>query len=315
MQLVESGKLSLDDPASNVDPELGSIPVVTGFDAKGAPQLRPPLRPITLRNLLTHTSGFSYPLWDENAVRYYAVAHKTKGLPRRPLFFDPDSKWSYGGGLDKVGRLVEIASGEPLDRYFRNHICQPLGMKDTGFEITASQRAREANLHVRKSDGTLAAKPLEKANEPHSHSGGGGIYSTAPDYLTLLQALLNGGNLNGAQILKPQTVALMSSNQIGDTEAGRMNTTSPGLSNDVDFFPGVRLRWAFGHMINLDPVKDGRKAGSLTWAGLYNTYYWMDPASNVAGVIMTQILPFADTGALDLYRKFERGVYRGLKPA
>ena len=315
MQLVESGKLSLDDPASNVDPELGAIPVLTGFDAKGHPQLRPPLRPITLRNLLTHTSGFSYPLWNETAVRYYAVAGKTKGLPRRPLFFDPDSKWSYGGSLDKVGRLVEIASGEPLDRYFRNHICQPLGMKDTGFEINAAQRAREAHLHVRKADGTLLAKPLEKANEPHSHSGGGGIYSTAPDYLILLQALLNRGGLNGVQILKPETVALMSTNQTGDIEAGRMKTTSPGLSNDVDFFPGVRLRWTFGHMINLDPVKDGRKAGSLTWAGLYNTYYWIDPASNVAGVIMMQILPFADTRAVDLYRKFERGVYRALKPA
>jgi methyl acetate hydrolase len=315
MQLVESGKLSLDDPASLVDPELDAIPVLTGFDAKGHPQLRPPLRPITLRNLLTHTSGFSYPLWDENAVRYYAVAGKTKGLPRRPLFFDPDSKWSYGGSIDKVGRLVEIASGEPLDRYFRSRICQPLGMKDTGFEIDAAQRAREANLHVHKADGTLLAKPLEKANEPHSHSGGGGIYSTAPDYLTLLQALLNGGSLNGVQLLKPATVALMSSNQTGDIEAGHMKTTSPGLSNDLDFFPGVRLRWSFGHMINLDPVKDGRKAGSLTWAGLYNTYYWIDPASSVAGVIMMQILPFADTRAVDLYRKFERGVYRALKPA
>ncbi len=315
MQLVESGKLSLDEPASKVDPELGAIPVLTGFDTKGIPQLRPPLRPITLRNLLTHTSGFSYPLWDETAVRYYAVAHKAKGMPRRPLFFDPDSKWSYGGSIDKVGRLVEIAGGEPLDRYFRNHICQPVGMKDTGFEITASQRAREASLHVHKADGTLVAKPLEKVNEPHSHSGGGGIYSTAPDYLTLLRALLNGGSFNGAQILKPETVALMSANQTGDIEAGHMKTTSPGLSNDVDFFPGVRLRWAFGHMINLDPVKDGRKAGSLTWAGLYNTYYWMDPASNAAGVIMMQILPFADTRAVELYRKFERGVYRVLKPA
>src|ERR1700760_1987899 len=153
MQLVESGKLPLDEPASKVDPELGAVPVLTGFDAKGNPQLRPPLRPITLRNLLTHTSGFSYPLWDENAVRYYAVAHKTKGLPRRPLFFDPDSKWSYGGSIDKAGRLVEIASGEPLDHYFRRHICQPLGMKDTGFEITSAQRTREANLPVHKADG------------------------------------------------------------------------------------------------------------------------------------------------------------------
>ena len=241
--------------------------MLTGFDAKGKPQLRPPLRPITLRNLLTHTSGFSYPLWDENAVRYYAVAGKTKGLPRRPLFFDPDSRWSYGGSIDKVGRLVEIASGEPLDRYFReSHLS---AARNEGYGIRDHRgAARPRGQPARPQGGRHAvAKPLEKANEPHSHSGGGGIYSTAPDYLTLLQALLNGGSCNGAQILKPETVALMSRNQTGDIEAGHMKTTSPGLSNDVDFFPGVRLRWAFGHMINLDPVKDGRNAGSLTWAG------------------------------------------------
>jgi CubicO group peptidase (beta-lactamase class C family) len=188
-------------------------------------------------------------------------------------------------------------------------------MKDTDFNITNKQQSREANLHTRKSDGTLVAQPKEKLVAATSFSGGGGIYSTAPDYLKLLQALLGEGTLNGAVILKPKTVALMSQNQIGDIPAGIMKTTNPSISNDVDFFPGNRLRWGLGHMINLDPVPEGRKAGSLTWAGLYNTYYWLDPASGVAGVIMMQILPFADTRALAVYRAFERGVYRALKQA
>jgi methyl acetate hydrolase len=315
MQLVEQGKLDLDAPAEVVDPTLAAELVLTGFDARGAPQLRKPKQPFTLRNLLTHTSGFSYPLWDANVLRYFRVAHGDKKLPRRPLVFDPATKWAYGGSLDTVGRLVEIVSGQPIDRYFRERITGPLGMTDTAFAIAETQRAREANLHTRKPDGTLVAHPKEPPIVATSFSGGGGIYSTAPDYLKLLQALLNGGHLNGADILKPKTVAMMAENQIGDIQAGIMKTTNPALSNDVDFFPGNRLRWGLGHMINLDPVADGRGAGSLTWAGLYNTYYWMDPGAGVAGVIMMQILPFADTRALAVYRQFERGVYRAIKPA
>lgn len=316
MQLVESGKLALDEPAEKIDPTLASPLVLAGFDAHGAPLLRPARKPLTLRNLLTHTSGFSYPLWDANVMRYLKAAHRDRKLPKRPLMFDPDTRWAYGGSIDKVSRLVEIASGETIDRYFRDRICGPLGMTNTAFEIGPQQRAREASLHVRQPDGTLKPKPLEKPSEgPKVFSGGGGIYSTAPDYLTLLQALLNKGSLRGATILRPETVALMSKNQIGDIEAGIMKTTSPGLSNDVDFFPGNHLRWGFGSMINLDPVEGGRKAGSLTWAGLYNTYYWLDPTTAVAGVIMMQILPFADSRALNVYRQFERGVYRTLKAA
>jgi methyl acetate hydrolase len=315
MQLVEQGKLDLDAPAETVDPTLASAQVLTGFDAKGVPQLRKPKKPFTLRNLLTHTSGFSYPLWDAEVLRYFKCAHGNKTLPRRPLVFDPDTRWAYGGSLDTASRLVEIASGRSIDRYFREHITGPLGMKDTDFNITEQQQAREANLHTRKADGTLVSQPKEKLVVATSFSGGGGIYSTAPDYLKLLQALLNGGRLNGGDILKPKTVALMSENQIGDIQAGIMKTTNPALSNDVDFFPGNRLRWGLGHMINLDPVADGRRAGSLTWAGLYNTYYWIDPTAGVAGVIMMQILPFADHRALAVYRHFERGIYRAIRQA
>ena len=310
LQLVEQGRLKLDEPAASIDPTLAAPQVLTGFDAKRVPQLRPARKPITLRNLLSHTSGFSYPLWDADMVSYLKAARSDPALPRSVLMFDPDSRWAYGGSLDRVGRLVEIASGLPLDRYFADHILHPLGMNDTGFEISEQQRAREAHLHVRKSDGTLAPQPLEKPRVPTTFSGGGGIYSTAPDYLTLLHALLNGGSIGDNSILRPQTVALMAANQTGNFDVGVMKTTNPAISNDVDFFPGVRLRWGLGHMINLDPVAGGRKAGSLTWAGLYNTYYWIDPASGLAAVIMMQILPFADAPALATCRAFERALYR-----
>lgn len=315
LQLVERGKLKLDEPAGHIDPTLGSPKILVGFDAKGAPQLRPAHKPLTLRNLLAHTSGFSYPLWDPNAIRYLKVARGNPALPRMALMFEPGARWAYGGSLDRVGRMVEIAGGQNLDRYFRDHITGPLGMNDTGFLITEKQRARQASLHVRGADGKLVPKPFEKLTGPQAFSGGGGIYSTAPDYLTLLQALLNGGSLHGNGILRPETVALMSANQIGNIEAGILRTTNPALSNDVDFFPGGRLRWGLGHMINVDPVADGRRAGSLTWAGLFNTYYWIDPSMRIAGVIMMQILPFADRQALKAYRQFERDICHAVRPA
>ena len=315
LQLVERGKLKLDEPAGHIDPRLAAPQLLTGFDAKGSPQLRPAHQPITLRNLLTHTSGLSYPLWDPTVVRYLKAARKNSHLPRRPLMFEPGAKWAYGGGIDHVGRMVEIAGGLSLDRYFRDNITGPLGMNDTAPTITERQRARQASLHVRAADGTLVAKPFEKLNEPKTFSGGGSIYSTAPDYLTLLQALLNGGSLRGTSILRRESVALMSTNQIGNLDAGILKTENPALSNDVDFFPGVRLRWSLGHMINVDPVPEGRKANSLTWAGLFNTYYWIDPATRIAGVIMMQILPFADQQALGAYRQFERGICQAVRPA
>ena len=315
LQLVERGKLSLDEPAARVDPALDAPQVLDGFDAKGNPQLRQAPKPITLRHLLTHTSGFSYQLWDANVLRYGKAAHGHPALPRTPLMFDPGTRWAYGGSLDRVGRLVEIASGETLERYFRDNITGPLGMHDTSYAVTDAQRARQASLHLRQHNGALVAQPLVKQAEPTQFSGGGGIKSTAPDYLVLLQAVLNGGGVPGKRILQPQTVDAMSTNQIGDIDAGILKTTNPGLSSDVDFFPGVRLRWGLAGMINIDPVPERRAAGSQTWAGLYNTYYWIDPASRIAGVIMMQTLPFADRRALEVYRQFERGIYRGARPA
>jgi methyl acetate hydrolase len=317
LQLVEQEKLSLDAPVPDIDPALGSPQVLDGFDARGIPQLRAPHRPISLRHLLTHTSGLSYRLWDAKAARYaksldLLAPEERSRAPRTPLMFDPGERWQYGPSIDWVGRIVESISGEPLDAYFHKHILDPLGMNDTAVAISPQQRLREASVHRRGPNGSLAPQPLERQSERQSFSGGGGIYSSGPDYLTLIRMLLQGGALDGVRILRPDTVALMGQNQIGKIEAGVLKTTTPALSNDVDFFPGISLKWGLGHMINMQPIPDGRSAGSMTWGGLLNTYYWIDPGRRIAAVFMTQVLPFADKRALRIYRQFERGVYAAL---
>ena len=318
LQLVEQDKLALDAPVPDIDPVIGSPRVVEGFDDKGRPVLLPANRPITLRQLLTHTSGLAYRLWDAKAVRYAASIDKLppaqrKEAPRTALMFDPGERWQYGTSIDWVGRIVEAIGGEALDVYFRKHILDPLGMNDTAFVLEPQQRQREASTHRRGPGGVLTAEPLEQNSPRHSFSGGGGIYSTAPDYLTLLRALLAGGAIDGARILRPETVALMGQNQIGDIDVGVLKTTVPALSNDVDLCPGVTRKWGFGHMINMQALAGGRSAGSLTWGGLLNTYYWIDPGKKIAAVFMTQVLPFADGRALRLYRQFEHGIYTALK--
>ena len=319
LQLIEQNKLSLEAPLPDIEPAIGAPQVLDGFDTKGAPQLRPAKRPLTLHHLLTHTSGFAYRLWDAKAVRYANAIERLppaqrKAAPHTPLMFEPGDRWQYGTSIDWVGRIVEAVSGDPLDVYFRKAIFDPLGMKDTSFVLSPQQYARQASVHRRGPDGSLTAEPLEpmakrQASALRSFSGGGGIYSTAPDYLTLIRALLGGGALDGARILRPETVALMGQNQIGDVDVGVLKTTVPLLSNDVDLCPGVTCKWGFGHMINMRAMAGGRGGGSMTWGGLLNTYYWIDPGKRIAAVFMTQVLPFADGRALRLYRQFERGVY------
>lgn len=318
LQLVEQNKLVLDAAVPDIDPAIGSPQVLEGFDDKGLPLLRPARQPITLRHLLTHTSGLAYRLWDARAVRYAAAidklpAARRKEAPRSALMFDPGEGWRYGTSIDWVGRIVASVSGVSLDVYFRDHILDPLGMKDTAFVISPRQREREASVHRRGPSGALTAEPMEAVPGGHSFSGGGGIYSSGPDYLTLIRALLRGGELDGVRILRTETVALMGQNQIGNVDVAVLKTTNPALSNDVDLCPGTGLKWGFGHMINMQAIAGGRSAGSLTWGGLLNTYYWIDPDRRIAAVFMTQVLPFADTRALRLYRQFERGIYAATK--
>jgi methyl acetate hydrolase len=315
MQLVEQDKLALDAPVPDIDPALARPQVLDGFDASGAPILRPARRPITLKHLLTHTAGFVYEVWNPDALRYVEATGTPRVLSgrlaalRRPLAFDPGERWEYGINTDWVGRIVEAVSGKTLDAYFRDHLFAPLGMRDTGFVPAPEQHARQAHVHQRKPDGSLEPQPLPAPSMPEFFAGGGGLVSTGPDYLRFLRMLLNGGSLNDAHILKPETVALMNRNHIGELPAGIMKTCNPQLSNDVDFFPGAELRWGLGYMLNLEPGPNGRSAGTVSWAGLFNSYYWLDPVRRVTGVILTQILPFADPAVLRLYGEFERGVY------
>jgi methyl acetate hydrolase len=318
MQLVEQGRLAPDRPVADLLPELAAPQVLEGFDAAGAPRLRPANRPITLRHLITHTSGFVYDIWNAEIGRYMEL----KGIPgiiscqnaalALPLAFDPGEKWDYGIGIDWVGKAVERASGQTLGDYFAEHLFGPIGMTDTGFKLTPEQRARLVGMHTRAEDGTLAPMEFEIPQEPEFQMGGGGLYGTAADYLAFQRIFLNEGRANGRQVLRPETVALMAQNAMGDPNVRLLQTAMPAYSHDAEFFPGMVKKWGLGFMVSTEQVPGGRGAGSLAWAGLGNTYFWIDPASGVAGIILAQLIPFADPKSLALLDAFEQAVYAAL---
>ncbi len=318
MQLVERGKLELDRPIRELLPELAAAKVLEGFDAGGEPKLRPARRDVTLRHLLTHTAGFAYDIWSPDLIRY----QERMGIPgvincqnlalTTPLLFDPGEKWNYGINIDWVGKAVEKVSGQNLEDYFRDNIFAPLGMRDTAFKLGTGQRARLAGMHARQPDGSLQQMEFELPQEPEFHMGGGGLYGTAGDYLKFQQMFLHEGRHNGAQVLEPETVRLMVRNHIGDLDVRLLETAMPPYSNDAEFFPGMIKKWGLGFMISTESVPGGRTAGSLAWAGLGNTYFWIDPGEGVAGVILTQLIPFADPKVLELFAQFETAVYAAL---
>jgi methyl acetate hydrolase len=318
MQLVEQGKLSLDDPIGKVLPDLAAPMVLEGFDAKGEPKLRPANKPITLRHLMTHTAGFAYNMWNGDVVKYLektglpAVTTCKNDALKTPLMSDPGTRWEYGTNIDFVGKAVEATSGKRLDAYLRDHLFAPLGMKDTAFKIGDDQRKRLVGMHQRNEDGSLSTIPFELEQNPEFHMGGGGLYGTAGDYIRFTQMILNKGRGNGNQVLKPETVALMSQNHIGELNMTKMTSAVAFATNDVDLYPDMAKKWGLSFLINTAKTAEGRSAGSLAWAGLANTYYWIDPSRQVAGVILMQLLPFADKKCLESFAAFERGVYAGL---
>ncbi len=318
MQLVEQGKLDLDAPAEQWVPVLKEAQVLEGWDAEGKPKLRPPTRPITLRQLLTHTAGFSYEFWNADILRYQQVM----GVPniasgriaalKTPLLFDPGERWEYGISIDFAGLAVEAVSGQKLSAYMQDHLLGPLGMNDTAFKIRPDMRARLATIHARGEDGALAPMEFELPQDPEFDLGGGGLYGTAGDYARFVRMVLNRGELDSVRVLDAETIDLMCQNAIGDLRVTPMKTVMPQFSNDAEFFPGLPKGWGVTWQVNLEPAPTGRSAGSLQWAGIANSYFWIDPVRGIGGVYMTQILPFADTKSLPLFEAFETEVYRAL---
>src|SRR6266478_7033131 len=318
MQLVEQGKLSLDAPIGKLLPDLAAPQVLEGFDAKGEPKLRPARNPITLRHLMTHTAGFCYDLWNGDMVQYLektgtpGIISCQNAALKTPLASDPGTRWEYGINIDFVGKAVEAASGKRLDAYLRDHLLTPLGMTDTGFKIGDAQRQRLVGMHARGPDGALAPIPFELEQDPEFHMGGGGLYGTAGDYIKFARMILNKGRGNGNQVLKPETVAMMGQNHIGELNITRMTSAVAWATNDVDLYPGMEKKWGLSFLINTAKTPEGRSPGSLAWAGLANTYFWIDPSRDVSGVILMQLLPFVDKKCLEAFAGFESGVYAGL---
>jgi methyl acetate hydrolase len=315
MQLVEQGKIDLDSPVGEYLPQLKEVEVLEGFDADNKPILRPAKTAVTVHQLLTHTSGYVYTIWNENAARYALSGHAADDdFLDVPLAFDPGTKWEYGISTDILGVLVEVISGQSLDDYFREHLFMPLGMSDTYFIVPEEKLPRFATAYSKSEQGELTPIPYSRPTGDF-FSGGGGLRSTARDYVRFLQAILNGGELDGVRMLSTDSVNLMSQNQIGDLEAAAsMSTSNPELSNDFDFMPVSVDKFGLGFLINTDPIPLGRPAGSLAWAGLYNSYYWIDPENDICGVVITQILPFYDADVLALLSEFETAVYAAAKP-
>jgi len=310
MQLVEKGLLDLDAPIGNVLPELAAPELLTGFDESGAPQTRTASKPITLRHLLTHTAGFGYFFVHEEVVRFFGHA----GIPapgeragiEMPLMFEPGERWEYSVATDWVGQAIEAVTGERLRDYLGTHVLAPLEMEDTAFHDAPPTGI--ASVHVRHPDGGFEPIPMFIPNAEYD-SGGGGLVSTAKDYARFMRAILRGGELDGQRILQESTVGEMGRNQVGDLRAGYLGTTAPELALVYDAIPDQHTGWGLGYLINPETGPNGRSADSLGWSGIFNSYFWIDPAAGIAGVFIAQLSPFADPGALQAFGALERLAY------
>jgi len=313
MQLVEQGKIALDDPAEKYLPELKNPQVIESFNAAtGDYKLRPASKPATVRHMLTHTSGLAYPFTSAIWRDFKPRAGETYAFGG-PMLFDPGERWNYSTSTDVTGRLVEVVSGQKLEDYFREHIFIPLKMSDTSYNVPEAKGPRLAAQQQRdgaKMDGAVVLQIPPLVGLTISNPiGGGGLASTAEDYGRFMRMFLNGGALDGVRVLKAETVELMSQNQIGAVSVPALKTALP-RSADFTFIADGRDKWGLGFLITVDQVPGKRSPGSLSWGGINNTYFWIDPARGIGGTIMMQYLPFADAKALAVYDTFERGAYQ-----
>ena len=308
MQLVEAGRVRLDDPAEKYLPELANLKVFESFDSRtGAYTVRPAKKAVTVRQLLTHTSGLGYN-FTSPAVRDFKPRNGEQ-YTAGPLLFDPGEQWLYGTSTDWVGRLVESVSGQSLEQYFRERIFGPLEMTDTFYNPPRDKQQRLVVVHRRQSDGSFAADANQPPISVTTFGGGGGLASTGSDYIRFLQMVLNGGSLGGSRILSSESIALMAANQIGSVRVRALKTAMPERSSDFTFINDGRDMWGLGFLITAVQQQGKRSAGSLSWGGINNTYFWVDRTRGIAGVVLMQFLPFADTKALAVCDAFERAVY------
>ena len=320
MQLVEEGKIKLDDAAKKYVPELAELQVLDGFDAAGQAKTRAPKRDITVNDLMLHISGLCYEFFSHDDLKYRTakniptVVSSTFASIRTVLLHEPGERWTYGVSIDWLGRIVEQQRGKRLGEVMKERIFAPLGMTDIGFTMNDSMKARRAVLHDRAQDGKLTPLPdLILPQLPEMDMGGHGLYASVGEYMKFIRMFLNDGAGPNGRVLKAETVAQMVKNGLPDKlTSGGWKTSIPSLSNDGEFDPGITKTWAYTFQRNEEETVTGRPAGSLMWAGLGNLFYWIDRKNGIGGFFGSQILPFLDVAAYPGFVDFEAAVYRSL---
>ena len=309
MQLVEKGKVKLDEPATTYVPELGAVRVLDNGT------LRPPKSPVTVRQLLTHTSGFGYEFMRKELLDLVAKKQLASlmgggdAFLQAPLLFDPGMRWEYGISTDWVGRIVERVSKRPLEVYFLENIFDPIGMPDSYFDVPAEKQSRVVAVARRGADGVFVEQPRTPAGASPFYSGGGGLHATASDYLRFVRTIMAGGQLDGRRILSAQSIAEMRKNQIGNFTLKPLPSVIPELAVDGAMLPGALDKFGLGFALNSTTAGTARGVNTMAWAGLYNTFFWIDVEKQVGAVLMSQMLPAIDPGPRKLLEDFDRAVY------
>lgn len=313
LQQLERGTLDFDAPVDTYCPEFAAVRVLDGFD-DGRPRLRAPASRATVRQLVTHTVGLPYSFWNADIVRWEAAGgpdDSPGGLRdafASPMVADPGTRFDYGVSFDWLGLVVEAASGQSLDDYLAEHIFAPLGMHSTAFQISDEQRSRCVPVHIKDEGGTWVTTDIDWDPQPSRWSGGHGLYSTPRDFLRFQQLLLGGGTYAGTTILDRSSVQEAFTNQIGDLWVpAQMPTTNPAWA--CDLVVGPDKKWGWGLLLDTSQPPGMRTAGSGSWTGIFNTHFWVDPHTKIAGAVYTQSLPFASPETLQTYVGFERAVY------
>lgn len=231
-----------------------------------------------------------------------------------PLLFDPGAKWEYGSNIDWAGQVVEGIRGKRLGEVMEERVFAPLGMTDIAFTRTANMKSRSATIHAREGDGLSPMDDFALPDNPDIDMGGHGLYGTVPQYMKFIRMWLNDGSGPNGPILRPETVAwAVKGALVAPQEVTMLPGVIPSLSNDAEFFPGLKKGWSYTFMVNEEKAPTGRPAGAIGWAGLANSYYWIDRQNGIGGYWCTQILPFADPISFPGFLDFESATYRAMR--